>query len=176
MGKIRKQSPVKLIAGFIFKDEDCFSKAKDCLIKRFGKLDYESQTIPFTHTDYYEKEFGKDLKRKFINFNKLIHPDKLPDIKIFTNKIEKKLSPAFCRRINIDPGYLNLSKLILATTKDFTHRVYLNKDIYAEVTLFYKDKKFCYWEWTYPDFRTDEYLEIFGNIRAIYEEQTRSTR
>ncbi len=176
MGKVRKHSPVKLIAGFIFKDADCLNKAKVYLTKRFGKLDYESETIPFIHTDYYETEFGKDLKRKFISFNKLIHPEKLPDIKILTNKIEKKLSQDKCRRINIDPGYLDLSKLILATTKDYTHRIYLNNGIYAEVTLFYKDKKFCYWEWTYPDYRTGEYIEIFNNIRAIYEAQTRNTR
>lgn len=176
MGKIRKHSPVKLIVGFIFKDVSSLKKAMAHLTKRFGKVDYESETIQFIHTDYYEKEFGKYLKRKFISFNKLIPPKKLPDIKIFTNKIEKKLTQAKCRRINIDPGYLDLSKLILATTKDYTHRIFLSNGIYAEVTLFYKDKKFCCWEWTYPDYRTNEYLEVFDTIRAIYEKQTRNTR
>lgn len=176
MGKIRKHTPVKLIVGFIFKGDGSLKKAQYYLVKRFGKLDFESKIIPFIYTGYYEKEFGKDLKRKFIGFNKLIPPGKLTDIKIFTNKIEKKLSKGACRCINIDPGYLNLSKLILATTKDFTHRIYLSSGIYAEVTLFYKDKNFRFCEWTYPDYRTAEYIEVFNNIRAIYEEQTRTIR
>lgn len=176
MGIIRKHFPVKLIVGFIFKNDASLIKAQGYLIKRFGKLDFESKIIPFIHSNYYEKEFGKGLKRKFISFNSLISPHKISDVKIFTNKIEKKLSVGTCRLINIDPGYLNLSKLVLATTKDYTHRIYLNHDIYAEVTLFYKDKNFRFWEWTYPDYQTSEYLEVFNIIRGLYEEQTRSIR
>ncbi len=176
MGTIRKHSPVKLIVGFIFKDAGSLKKAQCYLAKRFGKLDFESKIMPFIHSSYYEKEFGKDLKRKFISFDRPISPNKLSNIKIFTNKIEKKLSKGDCRMINIDPGYLNLSKLVLATTKDYTHRIYLNNDIYAEVTLFYKDKKFRFWEWTYPDYQTSEYIEVFNKIRDLYEEQTRNAR
>lgn len=176
MGKIRKHIPVKLIVGFIYNDGESLKKARCYLVKRFGKVDFESAAVPFIYTGYYEKEFGKDLKRKFIGFHKLISPCKLSGIKIFTNKIEKKLSKGACRRINVDPGYLNLSKLILATTKDFAHRIYLSRGIYAEVTLFYKDKNFRSCEWTYPDYRTAEYIEVFNNIRAIYEEQTRAIR
>lgn len=176
MGKINKHFPVKLVVGFIFKDENSLKKAQCALVKHFGKLDFESKVIPFIHTSYYEKEFGKDLKRKFISFDKLIAPNKLSGIKIFTNKIEKKLSKGACRMINIDPGYLNLAKLILATTKDYTHRVYLDNGIYAEVTLFYKDKNFRFWEWTYPDYRAGEYIEVFNNIRDLYEEQIRAAR
>lgn len=176
MGTIRKYSPVKLIVGFIFKDEDILKKAQCYLVKYFGKIDFESKIIPFTYTSYYDKEFGKDLKRKFISFDKLIAPHKLSDIKVFTNKIEKKLSDGACRRINIDPGYLDLAKLILATTKDYAHRIYLNNGIYAETTLFYKDKNFRFWEWTYPDYRTSEYIEVFNSIRCLYEEQTRNSR
>jgi hypothetical protein len=176
MRRIRKHLPVKLIIGFNFKDADSLKKTQGYLVKRFGKLDFESKIIPFIHSTYYEKEFGKDLKRKFISFDSLISPNKISDIKIFTNKIEQKLSIGACRIINIDPGYLNLSKLVLATTKDYTHRIYLNKDIYAEVTLYYKDKNFRFWEWTYPDYQTSEYIEVFNKIRNLYEEQTRSIR
>lgn len=174
MGQIKRHQPVKLIIGFIFKEEDILNKAETILERQFGKIDFTSQILLFGHTSYYEKEFGKDLKRRFISFKELISPCGLPKIKIITNKIEHKLSINKCRLINIDPGYLNLSKLVLASTKDYKHRIYLNKGIYAEVTLFYQNKAFQYWEWTYPDYKTAEYTTIFNEIREIYAEQIKN--
>jgi len=171
MGKIRKAVPVKLIIGFIYKEEGVLSKAKYSLLKRFGKIDFESEDIPFDHTGYYEKEFGKNLIRRFISFEKLISAENLADIKIFTNAIEKKLAVNHLRKINIDPGYINFSKLVLATTKDYIHRIYLKKNIYAEMTLFYRNKTFNPWEWTYADYKTQIYLEIFIKIRELYAKQ-----
>lgn len=174
MGKIKKHQPVKLIIGFIFKEEGIRCKAQGLLEKKFGKIDYVSQGLSFTHTDYYAKEFGCGLKRQFISFKKLILPQGLPGIKIFTNKIEQNLSRGGLRLINIDPGYLDMSKLILASTKDYRHRIYLNRGIYAEVTLYYRKQGFNAWEWTYPDYRTDDYLAIFNRIREIYATQIKN--
>jgi hypothetical protein len=171
MGKIIKPHPVKLIVGFIFKDESFYQKSKIILERAFGKIDFESQTLTFSHTDYYQKEFGRNLLRKFASFKELIHREALPRIKIYTNGIESKLSQEKRRRINIDPGYLDMAKLVLASTKDYKHRIYLNKSIYAEITLFYQDKTFQPWEWTYRDYRTPEYIRIFNQIRQIYAEQ-----
>lgn len=171
MGQIKKHLPVKLIAGFIFKDERIFCRAECILRERFGKIDFSSDTLPFVHTSYYEREFGKDLKRKFISFQKLIPPQRLSRIKIITNTIEEELSQGENRLINIDPGYLNLPKLILASTKDYIHRIYINKGVYAEVTLFYQDKSFKFWDWTYPDYKSAEYIKIFNQIREIYADQ-----
>ncbi len=171
---VKKHPPVKLIIGLIFKKEAVLEKTKSLLAKRFGKIDFESQALAFTHTDYYEKEFGRDLKRKFICFKKLISPQDLSGIKIITNRIEKKLSGYGQRRINIDPGYLNLAKLILASTKDYRHRIYLNRGIYAEVTLFYQNKSFTPWEWTYPDYRGVDYIAVFNRIREIYATQIKN--
>lgn len=171
MGRIKRHQAVKLTIGFIFKEESIYQESKVILEKRFGKIDFESQTLPFCHTDYYEKEFGKDLKRKLVSFKKLIEPCDLPKVKIITNKIEKELSTGVSRTINIDPGYLDFSKLILASTKDYRHRIYLNRGIYAEVTLFYQEKTFKSWEWTYPDYKTSDYIAIFNRIRQIYAEQ-----
>jgi len=173
MGRITRLQPVKLITGFIFKEEDILKQAQAILQRRFGKVDFESQTLTFTHTDYYEGEFGKDLKRKFISFKKLISPLGLPKIKITTNKIESKLSRGPSRLINIDPGYLGLAKLILATTKDYKHRIYLNQGIYAEVTLFYQGKTFQPWPWSYPDYKTPEYIDIFNRVRELYIQQVK---
>ena len=162
---------VKLFIGFIFAREEVYLKAKQILERKFGQSDFESQTLPFNHTRYYEKEFGHNLVRKFLSFGKLIQPEKLAQIKIITNKIEKGLTHQGMRLINIDPGILNLSKIILATTKDYKHRVYLAKGIYAEVTLYYQNKSFQSWEWTYPDYKTPEYIQIFNSIRNIYSHQ-----
>lgn len=174
MGQIKKHPPVKLITGLIYKDEAVFGKAKKILGCKFGVIDFISPPMPFTHTDYYRCEFGSGLKRRFISFKKLILAQSLPEIKIAANKIEKKLTKHNLRLINIDPGYLNLGKLLLATTKDYAHRIYLDKGIYAEVTLFYQNKSYQPWEWTYPDYKTAEYINIFGKIRNIYAEQIKN--
>lgn len=174
MGKIKRHLLVKLIVGLIFKEDNILLKTMIFLKRQFGKIDFESKTLPFTHTDYYEREFGKDLKRKIVSFKRLIKADKLPQVKIITNRIEKKLSSGTYRQINIDPGYLDLSKFVLASTKDYKHRIYLNKGIYSEVTFFYQNKTFKPWEWTYPDYKTTEYITIFNQIRQIYADQIKA--
>jgi hypothetical protein len=168
VGSAKKPKSVKLIIGLIFKEEAVFKRTSEILEKRFGRIDFESQALDFTHTRFYEREFGSNLKRRFISFKKLIPPHTLPQIKIVTNKIEKRLCENSNRRINIDPGYLTEAKLILATTKDYKHRIYLNRGIYAEVTLFFQNKTFKPWEWTYPDYQTDAYIALFNQIREIY--------
>ncbi|MFA5156269.1 MAG: DUF4416 family protein [Candidatus Omnitrophota bacterium] len=172
MGRIKNPSPVKLIAGFIFQNKNTFTNAKACLLRQFGKADFESPRLAFNYTDYYKKEIGDGLYRKFLSFEKLIDPSKLAEIKIFANRIEKKFSKDGCRRINIDPGYLDLAKLVLATTKDYSHRIYLKKGIYAEITLSYQGKDFRPLPWTYPDYQTAEYIRIFNQIRGLYARQT----
>lgn len=171
MGKIKKCASVKLIIGFIFNNQDYFISAKSILKKKFGRIDFESQILPFTHTDYYKKEFGEALKRSFISFKQLIKPEDLPKIKIITNKIEQRLSRENKRQVNIDPGYLNLSKLILSTTKDYSHRMYLSNGIFGEVTLYFRNGTYTPWDWTYPDYKTDAYIQIFNQIRKIYTQQ-----
>jgi len=168
MGKLSFPEPTKLIIGLIFKDGSLLIETQNILRRHFGNFDYESAVIPFIYTDYYEKEFGKDLKRKFLSFEKLIHSEKLSRIKNLTNKIETKFYRGKLRRINIDPGYLTLAKLVLASTKDYNHRIYLNNGIFAEITLSYQNKSFRPREWTYPDYRSCEYIEIFLRIRNIY--------
>lgn len=137
---------------------------------KFGRIDFYSSILNFNYTDYYYPEMGKPLKRIFISFQKLLQEEKLADIKLYTNRLETKFCIRGRRRINIDPGMLNLAKLILATTKDYSHRIYLNKGIFAEVTLFYRNG-FRPWQWTYPDYRLEEYLKIFNSIRDIYISQ-----
>lgn len=174
MGRITRAKPVKLIAGFIFKDEKYFNKAESILARRFGKIDFKSRIIPFNFTDYYLKEFGSDLNRVFISFENLISPKSLSSVKVITNRAEEKLSLGGNRLINIDPGYLDAARLILASTKDYAHRVYLDKGIFAEITLIFKGHSFRSWDWTYPDYKSEKYLEIFHKIREIFLRQCQS--
>lgn len=171
MGKISNLSPVKLIAGLIYKKEPTLKETESVLRKIFGEIDFKSTGVPFDYTDYYEKEFGKGLKRRFISFKKLIYSEELPRIKLLSNKIEEKFSKMRCRLINIDPGYIDFAKLILASTKDYSHRIYLGKGVFAEITLVFRGKSFKPWPWTYPDYKTREYVEIFNRIREIYASQ-----
>jgi len=162
---------VKLIVGLIAQEPLLFKRAENLLKKKFGSIDFESEITDFVWTDYYKEEFGLGLKRKFISFKSLVEQDALADIKLFTNRLEKRISSKGKRLVNIDPGLISLSKLILASTKDFVHRIYLKRGIFAEITLYYKGDCFNEGQWTYPDYRTAEYKDIFSKIREIYKNQ-----
>jgi len=168
LGKIRKYNPVKLIIGFIYEDEAIFIKARNKLSAKFGKIDFESGQIDFNYTDYYQAEMGHGLKRKFVSFRKLIPMQELYRIKLYTNRLEQKLAVSKSRRVNLDPGYLDSAKLVLASTKDYAHRIFLRKGIFAEVTLSFRDNTFSANDWTYPDYRSQEYIAIFNQIRKLY--------
>jgi hypothetical protein len=159
---------VKLVIGFIYKDEAVFIRALEKLKKQFGKVDFESQAIDFNYTDYYTAEMGSKLKRRFISFSRLIPIQDLYQIKLYTNRLENKFANDKRRQINIDPGYVDLAKLVLATTKDYAHRIFLRKGIFAEVTLTFRNNAFSPNDWTYPDYRTQEYIDIFNQIRKLY--------
>lgn len=175
MGEIKLSLPVKLIVGMISGDRGLFNVACSKLSRRYGSVDFESDVSPFDYTDYYAREMGPNLMRKFVAFEQLIDPADLAKIKLFTNQLEHKLAvyrdEIMTRRINLDPGYVTDSKLVLATTKNHQHRIYLGKGIYAEVTLRFRKGTFEPWEWTYPDYRTKGYISFFNSIRKIYRQQ-----
>jgi len=177
MGQIKTHPPVKLIVGMIASDISLFTSVGQKLSEQFGGIDFQSEVMPFDYTDYYNDEMGRNLQRQFISFKSLIPADKLAEIKILTNQLEEQF---FCentqnRRINLDPGYVSAAKMILASTKDHAHRIYIGKGIFAEITLRYYQKTFQPWEWTYRDYRTQEYINIFNQIRKIYMQQLRET-
>lgn len=174
MGKAREPEPVKLVVSMFTADQELFAPVQARLEQMFGPIDFRSELFPFTHTDYYTEEFGTGLVRQFCTFERLIRPDWLPEIKISTNGLEEEYAIAGKRRINIDPGYVSLSKLVLATTKDHAHRVYVGRGIYAEVTLRYQQKAFQPWPWTYPDYASPPYLRLFEEIRRRYRMQLRT--
>ncbi|OIO36080.1 MAG: hypothetical protein AUJ74_03675 [Candidatus Omnitrophica bacterium CG1_02_44_16] len=168
--------PVKLVIGLIAGELSIFKKTQDLLSRKFGKVDLISQVFSFDQTDYYEKDMGKGLKRVFLSFEKLIGPEQLANIKRFTNQLEKKLrQDAGHRSVNIDPGYISLSKLVLATTKSFVHRIYCKDGIFEEITLSFKGKTFTPGPLTYPDYRSTTHITMFNDIRNKYYEQIKKT-
>jgi len=171
MGLTQKPQPVKLFCSIFSQDVEKMNKAKQLLIAKFGALDFESNLLSFEYTSYYEKEFGPHLKRIFVSFKKLIKPEQLWRIKILTNKIENILRISDKRTVNIDPGYISQANLVLATTKAYSHRIYINCGIYEETTLLYKKHAFLPLPWTYPDYKSQECLEIFLKIRENLFEQ-----
>ncbi len=156
---------VKPFVGMLSKEKQLFDEIKKKLEEFLGPTDAESPVWEWEHTDYYEKEMGKGLKRKFIFFSNLINPEILPDIKIKTTELEIEYTVNGKRRINLDPGYIHTAKVVLSTRKDYSHRIYLRNGIYCEVTLHYLDHSFRPFPHTYPDFKSEEYIELFNKIR-----------
>ena len=168
-------SPVKLIMGLIIADAAPVAEARQHLEASYGKIDLETARSPFVATRYYEREMGPQLSRMFWSFEPLIAPDALASIKRQTNRLERTFAwwdgQRWRRRVNLDPGYVDLAKLVLATTKDRQHRLYLGQGIYGEVTLRFTGGRFVPWEWTYPDYRTPEYVAFFDAVRRRYRQQ-----
>ena len=171
MGKPKEPNPAKLFMSLIVSEKGVLSQGMEDLHLNFGEIDSISEKFPFNLTDYYTKEMGPLLCRHFITFERLISVPLLPDIKQTTNRLEEKYaSPDGNRRVNIDPGYLCLEHVVLATTKGYTHRPYLRDGIYADLTLIYREKSFRPLEWTYPDYRQDEIIGLFNQFRKKYAE------
>jgi hypothetical protein len=171
MGKLREPRPAKLFMSLIASDDGVVRQGLEDLNLNFGRADFISGRFQFDFTDYYLKEMGGSLFRHFITFEQLISIPQLPDVKQTTNRLEEKYSgPDKNRRVNIDPGYLCLENVILATTKGYSHRPYLREGIYADLTLIFRNKSFQTLEWTYPDYRQDEVIELFNGFRKKYIE------
>ena len=174
MGKIKQPPPVKLMCSIFTADEMLLAVARDALTSQWGPLDYQSEWLPFNHTTYYAREFGENLLRQIVAFANLIPREQLAAVKRATNELETTWAAQDRRRVNLDPGYISLDKLVLATTKDYSHRIYIGQGIYAEVTLKYRHGSFQPWEWTYPDYASPRYCEMFAAIRQRYLAQMKS--
>ena len=173
MGKIKVYPPVKIIVALTYAPD----VSKEEIIRRLEKLlspaDYYSEEYAFNFTSYYEKEMGKELQKQMFSFQELVPAELLPDLKIATNLMEEKFHLRNQRRVNIDPGYICAAKLVLATTKDYDHRIYLGRGIFGDVHLCFRKGHFQINRWTYPDYQQPEILSFFENVRKIYLEQLR---
>jgi hypothetical protein len=175
MGAPTPPQPVKLLVAFLSTDPQLFVAAANQLQQLYGPVDLQSEIFPWNTTDYYREEMGENLLRQFVTFARLISPEELVRIKLDTNTLELAFSSptSSCRCVNLDPGYLDATKLVLASTKNQAHRLYLSQGIYAEVTLLYHHGAFHPFIYTYADYRWAETHAFLRQARTQYLEQLR---
>ncbi len=176
MGEIKDFTKENLIIGVLSTVSEVSEELQAVLEKAFGPADLVSASMDFSWTDYYDHEMGEGIKRWFYSFERLVSPVELSKIKVLTNKIEERWAEGGLRKVNLDPGLLDLNRLILATTKNVGHRIPLQDGIYAEVTLIYMKKDFHPLEWTYPDYRSPEYIDILKEIRLLYRNKLKQQK
>ena len=174
MGKKGSFKKVNLFAGLIFRDRDIIPKITGDLTKEFSEEDLVSDIFTFDFTDYDYSEMGSPLFKLFVSFKELISPEILPEIKIITNKLEDHYSSNKKRIVNIDPGYISDSNVIIATTKNHYHRIPLGKGIYAHMEYIFKKRTLHTLEWTYPDFRSENYKSFFSELFLVYGRKSKN--
>lgn len=164
---------VKLLASIFSAASARIDEAMTAMSEKYGRPDYISEPLAFDYTRYYEKEFGGSLTRRFISFERLIGADELPDVKLWTNAMEKRTAASGKRQVDIDPGYISAAHLILATAKGYAHRPYLRDGIYADLTLIYQKGGFQRLPWSYPDYAAPDTIAMLSRIREKYLLQLR---
>jgi len=171
MGSIKDPGKALALIGLIYNRDFDLELVMPDIIDRLGKIALRSSTAAFDQTDYYTSEMGADLVRQWLVFGQTIAPEDLAGLKTWSNGIEERhRSEAGGRMVNIDPGIITLNNLILASTKNYSHRIYLGQGIFAEVTLIYRHGRFQILEWTYPDYRTEAALAFFAKGRELLKE------
>jgi hypothetical protein len=174
MGVVQYPCQVKLFCGLLIAPGICQDDVETTLQEQFGAIVLRSQAVPFAQTSYYAREMGEGLTRLYLAFEPLINMPELVAVKHTTNRLESRwATEAGQRRVNVDPGYVDLGKVVLATTKNHAHRLYIGAGIYAEVTLRYQHKRFQPWAWTYPDYQLPLALSFFQQLRQLYQAQLR---
>ncbi|MDA3916142.1 MAG: DUF4416 family protein [Deltaproteobacteria bacterium] len=169
MSTLKNPDPAKLVVGCIMNNKADIDKLFLLLEDLLGAVDMISPWLGFAYTDYYYKEMGSPLYRKVFVFKPLIAQDELARIKEKTNGIEDEFVTDGNRAVNIDPGYLVSSRFILATGKEYSHRIYIGRKIYADLTLMYSKKKgFQTLEWTYPDYASKTMISFLSKVRNKY--------
>ena len=176
MSQPHEPDPVKLISSLFSPEKEIIDTVVGEISKIIGLVDWISPELLFDRTKYYAREMGWPLHRRFISFSQLVPADHLVEIKLKTNEIEEQHRREGNRLVNIDPGFISPERLILATGKNYVHRVYLSKGIYADLTLIFQKGSFRPVKWTYPDYATPELIGFFNEIRKKYMEQLRGMK
>jgi len=177
MWEIQDVQPVKLIVGILAYDEIALAASRQVLLDVHGAADLVSEVWPFDMTEYYVNEAGPNMVRQFMAFKVLIDPGRLVGIKHETNRMEqelaKQLDTPYPRPVNFDPGFIEPSKLVLASTKNFAHRIYIGDHMYAEVTLTYNKGKWESFPFTFPDYKSGRYNAFLNKVRQTLVQQLR---
>jgi hypothetical protein len=176
MGIVNNPKPVQFFTSIIFNDNGHIENLERDIQEAMGSILDRTSSMSFCYTSYYEKEMGSKLSRIFLLFEPFFQREQLPEIKLKTNNIETSFSLDGKRVVNIDPGYISLENVVLATTKGYAHRIYLNHGIFAELTLIYHNNTYRPVEWTYPDYGSEKVVIIFNGWRNILKEKIRTCK
>ncbi len=180
MWEIQDIQPVKLIVGILACDERALEISRGVLLDAYATTDLISEVWPFDMTEYYESEAGPNMVRQFMAFENLIDPGRLAAIKHETNRMEQDLATSldtpYPRPINFDPGFIEPSKLVLASTKNFAHRIYIGDHMYAEVTLTYNKGRWETFPFTFPDYKSGRYNAYLSKMRQMLVQQLRERK
>jgi hypothetical protein len=168
MSRPKPPDPAKLVMSVFMKEKPLFETVFPLLETIGGPVDLVSRWLDFDFTNYYHKEMGHPLFRRILAFKSLVDQADLSKIKQATNAVEQQFVKDQQRRINIDPGYLLPSRFVLATGKDYAHRIYIGDYMYADLTLMYIGKQFVPLDWTYPDYRSKEIIRFLEQVRDKY--------
>lgn len=169
-------TPVKLFVATLHAPEADPDQAINALIEHQGAIDFKSEDFPFHATDYYEPEMGSGLRRRFYSFKNLIAPEEIVEAKLLTNSIEERFRKDHGRSINLDPGYLDFYKVVLASAKFGGQKVYMRNGIYADMTLIMFKGKWESFAWGFPDFKSGAYDNVLFTIRDLYKAQLREIK
>ena len=167
--------PVKLFCGVLYSDEFLLKKSRLSSIEKYGEIDYQSDPFTFEISEYYRPEMSWPIYRLFWSFERLINPNEIARIKIECNQIEDQLAVDGNRKVNLDPGYMDYDKIVLASAKYNGQKIYLNFGIYADLTLHYEKGNYYPYPWSFPDFKNGGYNQIFLRIREIYKLQLKKS-
>lgn len=180
MGRAAPPPPVLLIMAAISRYPEAIDWAADRSSRAWGPIADRSLAFEFTETDYYHTTMGEGLLKQFLAFERPIDPARLPQIKLEAGQWEVEYAAQGQhpepRPLNLDPGYLTVAKLVLASTKDHSHRLYLGEGIYGEVTLYFRDGRWQHREWTYPDYRRADFQDFFLRLRDGWQRRVREGR
>jgi hypothetical protein len=168
-------APVQLFAALLWADEEALRAAGRKLEGLWGPVDHAGQDHPFDVTEYYEREMGPGLKRRLVAYERLVQPEALVEAKLAANAVEAELRGAHGRRVNIDAGYLDHAKVVLASMKYAGQKIHLGRGVYADMVLRFRDGKYRPFEWTFPDFRDGRFDADLAAMRATYLAQLRGS-
>ncbi|MFQ5825247.1 MAG: DUF4416 family protein [bacterium] len=171
MGVLKVPQPVKFLTAVTYSHHEILIATKKALENRFDKIDLESPPFAFDHTRYYEKEMGPNLRKQFFSFAGLHERERLIELKLYSLELEKKYSRGGKRQANMDPGYLELCKLVVSSTKNFDHRIYLGQGVFGDVQLRFRKGEFITNDWTYPDYHSQTVINFLLEVRAHYYKQ-----
>lgn len=174
MGTLRPPGPVKPIVAMLAATPELLEEARAAVAEALGAVDLASEPTDWAHSGYYRAEMGEGIRRQFLALERLTEAGALPCWKLRTNAMEERWRTGRGRQVNLDPGYLDLNKLVLASTKDASHRIYLADGIYAEATLRYVGRSFTSWPSTYRDYAAPDAIAFFNLVRRRFRGQRRN--